>query len=113
MTSQPASRPPGECFDGRHEWTSGGPQQHRSGGQLLRMECAHCGVGHSILVRTTAPGTLETQLTVFPATGADTVSRTIVRWSVASWEESNRDAEAKGYEVVRVEPVVGAATVGL
>src|SRR4029453_9709678 len=100
-TPRARAPPRGECSDQRHQWVQTEPQQHRTGGFTGGISCGRCGVGHSILVRRTGEQTLETQLTVFPATGVKTISRDIIRWSTMSWEASNKDSEDQGYEVVR------------
>jgi len=85
---------------------------HRTGGLVSTMSCRRCGVGHSILIRQTAPKTLETLLTVFPATGTDTISRHVIRWSFLTYEAANRDSEDEGYTVIRGTTVIGGTPIG-
>jgi len=101
-----------ECNRGDHDWGRG-EEEHRSGGLIAKIWCTRCGVGHSILVRQTDARTLETQLTIFPATGSQTISRELIRAFMAMYEETNQTSESKGYRVIRGTPTIGGMPVGI
>jgi hypothetical protein len=101
-----------ECPGSDHQWERAEPPAPPNGGLISKIYCGACGVGHEILVRQTGPSTLETQLTIFPATGTHVISRRVVRWSFMSWEEANTASEERGLQVIRLQPVLLGMPIG-
>lgn len=73
----------------------------------IAYRCERCHVGFLTDLRTADDGSYIAACYVFPADGCDEISREIIMWAVATWNESLSATEREGYPVRRETPVIG------
>jgi hypothetical protein len=96
-----------ECRAADHDLdgASGGTVQQ----QTATLACRKCGVGQTIVIRQIGHRRVGVDLTIFPARGARTVSRDMVRFFMLSYESTCQEISGDGNVIVRGTPVIPPA----
>lgn len=69
--------------------------------EATTIACAICGVGHTFRITWTGRNQARVDTNIFPATGSQTISREVIRWSLATCEGTIGDMERDGVIVSR------------
>ncbi|HET7056211.1 MAG TPA: hypothetical protein VFI12_07085 [Thermomicrobiales bacterium] len=81
--------------------------------ESMTIACAICGVGHTFRITWTGHNRARVDTIIFPAEGSHTISREVIRWSIASCEGTVGDMEQDGVIVTRGSTDIQGQPVGL
>ena len=95
-----------ECAFEDHLWAMDPAVQTSASDQTATARCRSCGVGYSMRLRATTNRDVETSLTVFPASGAQNISRSVIQRALSNWRETTREMEVKGLRVHEATPKI-------
>jgi hypothetical protein len=79
----------------------------------MTISCGICGVGHTFQITWTGRNQAKVETVIFPAHGERTIGREVIRWSIASCDDTIRDMERDGVSVTRGKTEIQGEPVGL
>lgn len=95
----------GECPPGDHVMAHSVVEEPRYTSTVIRCELCH--VGCLADMRVDDAGRMHLDYFVFPADGCDAISREIVMWAMATYQESLGDLQQQGIQVQLSAPHIG------
>lgn len=81
--------------------------------EKMTVACGVCGVGHTFQITWTGRNQARVDTTIFPAYGERTISREVIRWTVATCEDSISALERDEVSVIRGRTEIQGEPVGL
>lgn len=81
--------------------------------EAMTIACAVCGVGHTFRITWTGRNRARADTTIFPATGSRTISREVIRWSIATCQDTIVNMERDGVVVTHGRTDIQGQPVGL